>query len=391
MKKFAILLLALLLALPLAGCQKGQTDHSINVYNWGEYIDESIFDDFEAETGIHVNYKTFASNEMLYSAIKGGGNSYDVIIPSDYMVARMGEEGLLMELDYSKIPNAENIDERYLHPAYDTEQKYSLPYMWGTTGIIYNTTMVDKAPTSWMDLFTTDLKGQVLIFDNPRDCIGLALKALGYSFNTTNKDEIAEATDLLIKQKEDGIVQAYVMDQIFDKMERGEAWAAPYYAGDYLTMVEENPDLGFSHPQEGFNIFIDAMCIPKGCQNKAGAEAFINFLCRPDISAANLDYIGYSTPETAAKEYLDEEIVNDPVAYPDDETLARSESFAELSIEATQQMNDLWLSVKTSNSNTTLYLVLTIAAVVAVILFFTIQSAHKRRQKSRRCRKWKTQ
>ena len=181
MKKFAILLLALLLALPLAGCQKGQTDHSINVYNWGEYIDESIFDDFEAETGIHVNYKTFASNEMLYSAIKGGGNSYDVIIPSDYMVARMGEEGLLMELDYSKIPNAENIDERYLHPAYDTEQKYSLPYMWGTTGIIYNTTMVDKAPTSWMDLFTTDLKGQVLIFDNPRDCIGLALKALGYS------------------------------------------------------------------------------------------------------------------------------------------------------------------------------------------------------------------
>ena len=181
MKKFAILLLALLLALPLTGCQKGQTDHSINVYNWGEYIDESIFDDFEAETGIHVNYKTFASNEMLYSAIKGGGNSYDVIIPSDYMVARMGEEGLLMELDYSKIPNAENIDERYLHPAYDTEQKYSLPYMWGTTGIIYNTTMVDKAPTSWMDLFTTDLKGQVLIFDNPRDCIGLALKALGYS------------------------------------------------------------------------------------------------------------------------------------------------------------------------------------------------------------------
>ena len=206
MKKFAILLLALLLALPLTGCQGGQTGHSINVYNWGEYIDESIFDDFEAETGIHVNYKTFASNEMLYSAIKGGGNSYDVIIPSDYMVARMGEEGLLMELDYSKIPNAENIDERYLHPAYDTEQKYSLPYMWGTTGIIYNTTMVDKAPTSWMDLFTTDLKGQVLIFDNPRDCIGLALKALGYSFNTTDKDQIAEATDLLIKQKEYGIL-----------------------------------------------------------------------------------------------------------------------------------------------------------------------------------------
>ena len=157
MKKIAILLLILLLALPLAGCQSGQTERSINVYNWGEYIDESIFDDFEAETGIHVNYNTFASNEMLYSAIKGGGNSYDVIIPSDYMVARMGEEGLLMELDYSRIPNAENIDERYLSPAYDPDQKYSLPYMWGTTGIIYNTTMVDDPPTSWMDLFTTDL------------------------------------------------------------------------------------------------------------------------------------------------------------------------------------------------------------------------------------------
>ena len=179
------------------------------------------------------------------------------------------------------------------------------------------------------------------------------------------------------------------MDQIFDRMERGEAWAAPYYAGDYLTMVEENPDLGFSHPKEGFNIFIDAMCIPKGCQNKAGAEAFINFLCRPDISAANLDYIGYSTPETAAKDYLDEEVTSSPVSYPDDETLARSEAFAELGVEATQTMNDLWLFVKTSTSNTTLYLILTIAAVVAVILFFIISGVVKRRRKARRCRKWR--
>lgn len=165
------------------------------------------------------------------------------------------------------------------------------------------------------------------------------------------------------------VLQAYVMDQIFDKLERGEAWAAPYYAGDYLTMVEENPDLAFSFPEEGFNIFIDAMCIPKGCQNKEGAEAFINFLCRPDVSAANLDYIGYSTPETAAKEYMDEEVIESPVSYPDDETLARSESFAELGIEATQTMNDLWLSVKTEGANTTLYLALTIAAVAAVIAF----------------------
>ena len=346
MKKFAILLLALLLALPLTGCQKGQTDHSINVYNWGEYIDESIFDDFEAETGIHVNYKTFASNEMLYSAIKGGGNSYDVIIPSDYMVARMGEEGLLMELDYSKIPNAENIDERYLHPAYDTEQKYSLPYMWGTTGIIYNTTMVDKAPTSWMDLFTTDLKGQVLIFDNPRDCIGLALKALGYSFNTTNKDEIAEATDLLIKQKEDGIVQAYVMDQIFDKMINNEAAMGTYYAGDYLTMVEENPDLAFVQPEEGSNLFVDAMCIPTCSKNYEDALAFINFMCETDIALRNMDVTGYATPSAEAYNELDEETRNNPILFPSSDVLENCQTYVNLPAETLELYNDYWTKLK---------------------------------------------
>ena len=198
---------------------------------------------------------------------------------------------------------------------------------------------------------------------------------------------VKNAADLLARQKP--VLQAYVMDQIFDKLERGEAWAAPYYAGDYLTMVEENPDLAFSFPEEGFNIFIDAMCIPKGCQNKEGAEAFINFLCRPDVSAANLDYIGYSTPETAAKEYMDEDVISNPVSYPDEETLSRSESFAELGIEATQTMNDLWLSVKTEGANTTLYLVLTLAAIAAVIAFFVISAALTRRRKARRCRKWR--
>ena len=231
------------------------------------------------------------------------------------------------------------------------------------------------------------MPGKLLMFDNPRDAFAIAESMLGYSLNTEDENELRQAADLLATQKP--VLQAYVMDQIFDKMERGEAWAAPYYAGDYLTMVEENPDLGFSHPKEGYNIFIDAMCIPKGCQNKEGAEAFINYLCRPDISAANLDYIGYSTPETAAKEYMDEEVISSPVSYPDDETLARSEAFAELSVEATQSMNDLWLSVKTSGSNTTLYLILTLAAVAAVILFFVISAAVKKRKKMRRCRKWK--
>ena len=330
MKKITVLLLALFLALPLAGCRAEETERTINVYNWGEYIDESVLEEFEEETGIHVNYKTFASNEMLYSAIKGGGNNYDVIFPSDYMVARMEEEGMLRELDYSKIPNAANIDPRYLNPAYDPEQKYSIPYMWGTTGIIYNTTMVDEAPTCWMDLFTTELKGQVLIFDNPRDCIGLALKALGYSFNTTNKDEIAEAADLLIRQKEEGIVQAYVMDQIFDKMINNEAAIGTYYAGDYLTMVEENPDLAFVQPEEGSNLFVDAMCIPTCSKNYEDALAFINFMCRDDIVLRNCEETGYSSPSVTAMELMDEEMASDPIAYPGEDILNKAETFGGL-------------------------------------------------------------
>ena len=330
MKKITVLLLALFLALPLAGCRAEETERTINVYNWGEYIDESVLEEFEEETGIHVNYKTFASNEMLYSAIKGGGNNYDVIFPSDYMVARMQEEGMLRELDYSKIPNAANIDPRYLNPAYDPEQKYSIPYMWGTTGIIYNTTMVDEAPTCWMDLFTTELKGQVLIFDNPRDCIGLALKALGYSFNTTNKDEIAEAADLLIRQKEEGIVQAYVMDQIFDKMINNEAAIGTYYAGDYLTMVEENPDLAFVQPEEGSNLFVDAMCIPTCSKNYEDALAFINFMCRDDIVLRNCEETGYSSPSVTAMELMDEEMASDPIAYPGEDILNKAETFGGL-------------------------------------------------------------
>ena len=343
MKKFAILLLALLLALPLAGCQKGQTDHSINVYNWGEYIDESIFDDFEAETGIHVNYKTFASNEMLYSAIKGGGNSYDVIIPSDYMVARMGEEGLLMELDYSKIPNAENIDERYLHPAYDTEQKYSLPYMWGTTGIIYNTTMVDKAPTSWMDLFTTDLKGQVLIFDNPRDCIGLALKALGYSFNTTNKDEIAAAEAELTAQKP--LVLAYGTDDLRDKMINGNAALAVVYSGDAIAAIAENPDLDYVVPMEGSNIWFDNVVLTKSSKNVEAAHIFIDWLLDAEVAAANTEWIGYSSPNRAAMEIIPAEMRDDPIYNPAQDVIDRCEAFIDLG-DAMKDYNDAWLRIK---------------------------------------------
>ena len=386
----AFVLIAALLPQPVSAARE-----EITVYNWGQYISDGSDDSldviaaFEEATGIHVNYLTFDSNESMYTKLKTGGASYDVIIPSDYMIAKLIEEDMLEPLDFANIPNYEYIDEAFRNQAYDPENLYSVPYTWGTVGLIYNRNYVsDEDAESWSCLWNSKYAGKLLMFDNPRDAFAIAESMLGYSLNTEDFTELKNCADLLAQQKP--VLQAYVMDQIFDKMERGEAWAAPYYAGDYLTMVEENPDLGFSHPKEGYNIFIDAMCIPKGCQTKSGAEAFINFLCDPEISAANLDYIGYSTPEAAAKEYLDEEITTSPVAYPDDETLARSESFSALGIEATQAMNDLWLSVKTTGSNTTMYLILTLAAIAAVILFFVISGICRRRKKARRCRKWRS-
>ena len=392
-KRLTSLLLALVLLFALA-LPAFAAREEITVYNWGQYISDGTDDSldviaaFEEETGIHVNYITFDSNESMYTKLKTGGASYDVIIPSDYMIAKLIEEDMLEPLDFSNIPNYVGIDEAFRDQAYDPENTYSVPYTWGTVGLIYNRQYVsDEDAQSWSCLWNSKYAGKILMFDNPRDAFAIAESILGYSLNTTDEAELRQCADLLAQQKP--VLQAYVMDQIFDKMQRGEAWIAPYYAGDYLTMVEENPDLGFSHPQEGFNIFIDAMCIPKGCQNKAGAEAFINFLCRPDISAANLDYIGYSTPISAAKEYMDEEVISSPVSYPDDETLARSESFSALPIEATQTMNDLWLTVKTAGANTTLYLMLTLAAVALVIVFFVLKNVYRRRKIARRCRRWK--
>ena len=394
-KRVFSVLLALVLMLCAVPLPVHAAANEITVYNWGQYISDGTDDSldvikaFEEETGIKVNYLTFDSNESMYTKLKTGGTTFDVIIPSDYMIAKLISEDMLEPLDFANIPNYEYIDEAFRNQAYDPENTYSVPYTWGTVGLIYNKNYVsDEDAESWSCLWNSKYQGKLLMFDNPRDAFAIAQERLGFSLNSTDESEWEQAAMLLKEQKP--LVQAYVMDQIFDAMENEEAWIAPYYAGDYLTMVEENPDLAFYRPTtQGYNMFIDAMCIPKGCQNKEGAEAFINFLCRPEISAANLDYIGYSTPETAAKDYLDEDVTSSPVSYPDDETLARSESFAELGVGATQTMNDLWLSVKTSTSNTTLYLVLTITAIAAVILFFLISGIIKRRKKARRCRKWR--
>jgi spermidine/putrescine transport system substrate-binding protein len=332
LKKALALLLTATLACGalLSGCSSSSTGSNgeVNVYNWGVYIDESVIDEFEAQTGIKVNYDTFDSNESMYGVLKNEGASYDVIIPSDYMISRMIEEDMLEPLNFDNIPNFSDIDPALKNPDYDPENLYSVPYMWGLLGIIYNTTMVSEAPTSWATMFDSQYNGQILMFNNSRDGMGVALKYLGYSYNTTDKAQIQEATDLLIQQKP--LVQSYVMDEIVEKMQGGVAAIGAYYYGDYLTMAEVNPDLAFCLPEEGTNLYVDAMCIPKTAENKESAEAFINFMCSTDVGLRNCEEICYSTPLLSVREALDEEIANDPFAYPDETILANCESFKNL-------------------------------------------------------------
>ncbi len=390
-----LLMLAILTAMLSATASAADTV-TINVYNWGQYIADGTDDSLdvieafeEAYPNIKVNYMTFDSNESMYTKLKAGGSSFDIIIPSDYMIDKLIQEDMLEELDFSNIPNYATIDEGFKNLAYDPENRYSVPYTWGTVGIIYNTNYVDPADvTGWEVFWNEKYSGKILMFDNPRDAFAIAQLELGYDLNTEDSVALGLSAQLLRDQKP--LVQAYVMDQIFDKMERAEAWIAPYYAGDYLTMVEENPDLAFYFPEEGYNLFVDAICIPKGAEHKKEAETFINFLISPEICAQNLEYLGYSAPSTAAKELMDPEMAENPVAYPSGEVLARGAAFRALSETATQEMNTLWLTVKTADTATTVYLILTLAAAVAVAVLWLYAKARRRAKKARRCAKWKT-
>ena len=326
---------------------------TLNVYNWGQYIadgsDESldIIAAFEARyPHIKVNYSTYDSNEMMYSKLSNGGITVDVIIPSDYMVARLISENMLLELNFDNIPNYEYIDENFKGTAYDPENRYSVPYTWGTVGILYNTKHVDEADvTGWELLWNEKYAGKILMFDNSRDAFGIAQFLLGYDINTTDKHELQLCADKLYEQKP--VVQQYVMDQVFNSMENEEAWIAPYYAGDCMVMMENNENLAFYLPEnQGFNLFIDAMCIPTCCQEKEAAELFINFLCDPEISGANMDWVCYSTPISAAKEYLSEDVVSDPVAYPSDEILKNGVSFAFLPEDISRYVEGLFMEVR---------------------------------------------
>ena len=302
----------------------------------------------EAYPNIKGNYSTYDSNETMYSKLVNGGITVDVIIPSDYMIARMRQEGMLLELDFDNIPNYQYIDDTFKGTSYDPENKYSVPYTWGTVGIIYNSKFVDEADvTGWELMWNEKYAGKILMFDNSRDAFGITQYMLGYDVNTTDEAELQHCADMLAQQKP--VLQQYVMDQIFATMQNEEAWIAAYYAGDYLVMAEENPDLKFFLPEhQGFNLFIDAMCIPSCAQEKEAAELFINFLCDPEISAANMEWVCYSTPISEARQYLDPEVANSEVSYPAAEKLIKASSYSFLNPETTRLVEALFMNVRNS-------------------------------------------
>ncbi len=329
-KKIVSLLTISALSLGLTtGCGKEKEEQNVlSVYNVGDYIDESLISKFEKETGIKVRYETYDTNEMMYQKVKSGSTSYDLVFPSDYMVEKMKGEGLLQKIDFNNIPNFKYIDKDFLNPIYDESNEYSVPYMWGTFGILYNKKMVKEPVDSWDILWNPKYKSNIMMFDSVRDTMGIALKKLGYSMNSTNPKEINEAKELLMKQKD--LVLAYVNDEGKDRLLGEEAAMGIIYSGDAVTLIEENPNLAYVIPKEGTNKWVDAMCIPTTAKHKKEAEMFINFLLDPENAKINAEYIGYSIPNTGALELLDEEITSNPVAYPPDDILDKSETFIDL-------------------------------------------------------------
>lgn len=367
MKKIFTFLLCLCLVISFSGCSyysykyfdldlkgkytKDLAGTSITVYNWGEYISDGSDDmidvnaEFEKLTGIEVNYLTFESNETMYSQIKSGGVSYDIIIPSDYMIERLIKEKELLEIDTTKISNYSLIEEKYKNVFFDPQNKYSVPYSVGMVGIIYNTAQVgNDIENSWSVLWDKKYKDKALNFNNPRDAFMTAQMYLGQDLNSTNKKDWDKAADLLKKGKAN--LQSYVMDEVYGKMETGEAAIAPYYAGDYLTMYEVNEDLAFFYPKEGTNIFIDSVCIPKSCKNYDAALMYINFLLEPQIATANAEYIGYASPNTAVINNPDYYYYQNKILYPDQKDIPKVQYYHDIEDEIRMHYEMLWCDVK---------------------------------------------
>lgn len=362
---------------PAVFAQNKEKDYShlkgttLNVYNWGEYISDGqegtldVNKAFEERYGIQVNYTNYESNENMYNKLKSGGANYDVVIPSDYMIAKLVEENMLRELDYSNIPNYKYIVEKYKNLYYDPENKFSVPYTVGMVGLIYNTTMVEGNPDSWGILWDEKYAGKILMFNNPRDAFGIAQFYAGQSINTTDVAEWDKSIELLKEQNP--LVASYVMDEVYNKMEHGDAALAPYYAGDFLTMYDVNPDLAFVYPKEGVNFFVDAMCVPKNAENPEAAELYINFMLEEDVAVANANYICYASPHKLVLESDDYDLKGNEVLYPAEKDMPKTEMYENLDYDTQQYMAMLWNELKIEgNSNMDAYVGLSVTLVLVV-------------------------
>ena len=344
MRYFVIFLLC---AICLCSCTAGGKTGgvTINVYNWGEYIDESVLGDFKRETGININYDTYPTNEDLYAKLKSGGVNYDIAIPSDYMIERMINEDMLEKIDVNNIPNLHYIDERFTNLAYDPEGVYSVPYMWGTTGILYNKLLVSDPVDSWNILWDSKYSGKIFMYDSMRDTLGVSLKRLGFSFNTRDLAQLEAAGAALIEQKP--LVRAYVGDTVRDSMIGNEAAFAVVFSGDAMFCMENNGDLDYAIPKEGSNVWFDAIVIPKGSAHKAEAEKFIDYLCKPEVCLKNVEYIGYSTVNRETFNMLSDEMKNNPAFWPSDEVFNNCEVFSDLG-GFTKEFDRVWTEVLAS-------------------------------------------
>ena len=347
------LILAILPCVTAVAAEQSEIDAlrgtTLYVYNWGEYISDGADDTldvneaFEEKYGIDVVYETYDNNEVMYSKLKGGGVSYDVVIPSDYMIERMIAEDMLQPIDFSNVPNYKYIPEKYRNLAHDPENRFSVPYTVGMVGLIYNTAMVEEAPESWTALWDENYSNSILMFNNPRDAFAIAQSILGMDYNNESPASWRVAAELLKEQK--NVSPAYVNDEVFLKMESGEAAMAPYYAGDFLTMQENNPDLSFVYPEEGVNFFVDGACILKGAKNKLAAELYINFLLEPEVALANAEYICYASPHTEVYTNPEYSFYEDEILYPEDGKF-KTQLFLNLDPEILALMSTLWDDVK---------------------------------------------
>ena len=358
---------------------------TLNVFNWGEYMSlgqdgsMNVNKAFEEKTGIKVNYQTYGNNEEMYTKLKSGGAEYDIVIPSDYMIGKMIKEDMLQPLDFTQIPNFQYIGDKYKNSEFDPQNKYYVPYTWGTVGIIYNKTMVTDEVDSWDILWNEKYAGNILMFANSRDAFAIALLKNGLSLNPTKLEDIEVAKEDLKKQK--NVVQAYVNDEIFDKMGGGEAALAPYYAGDAIVMISENPDLAFAVPKEGTNYFVDGAVILKNAQNVKAAHMYLNFLCETDVALANSETIGYSTPHTLAQEQLSPEMKNSTIAYPSDEVMKKTEVFITLPDEINEAMDKAWSEIRSFNekSNSMFFPILFVLGIIALIVITVLRSKKKKK------------